>query len=155
MVTDVVGGHSQPAEKKGLALTAETESGIPPLNLDDMMLRRALNNLVDNAIKYTPDGGKVTVKAYIKDKNLILSVVDTGLGISEENQKVLFGRFHRVKRREFTAVKGSGLGLFIVKSLAQKHSGDAWVESKEGEGSTFSIRIPMEGANLVVPEKKS
>lgn len=149
IVTDVTGAHAQAAEKKNLALSANVESGLPILNLDDMMLRRALNNLVDNAIKYTPERGKIVVSAAFHDNNLLLRVTDNGLGISEENQKHLFERFRRVRRREHQAVKGSGLGLFIVKSVAQRHGGDAWVESKEGEGSSFAIRIPLEGVNLV------
>jgi signal transduction histidine kinase len=79
-------------------------------------------------------------------------VKDTGLGVSEENQKHLFERFRRVRRREHQAIKGNGLGLFIVKSVAQKHGGDAWIESKEGEGSTFAIRVPLEGPNLLGAE---
>jgi PAS domain S-box-containing protein len=149
IVTDIVAAHAQPAEKKNLTLSANVDPGLPILNLDDVMLRRALNNLVDNAIKYTPDGGTITVSATIRDNDLVLSVKDTGLGISEENQKHLFERFRRVRRREHQAVKGSGLGLFIVKSVAQRHGGDAWIESKEGEGSTFNISIPLEGANLL------
>ena len=155
LVSDVVGSHTQPAEKRNLALSYETEPGIPVLNLDDMMLRRALNNLVDNAIKYTPEGGKVQVHAFVQDNSIVLSVSDTGLGISEENQAHLFERFRRVRRREHNAVKGSGLGLYIVRNLAQRHGGDAWVVSKEGEGSTFNIAIPIEGANLLVAQKKS
>ncbi len=79
---------------------------------------------------------------------------DTGLGISEENQRHLFERFRRVRRREHQTVKGNGLGLFIVRSVAQKHGGDAWVESAEGEGSAFHIRIPLEGENLMGAESK-
>ncbi len=154
VVTDVANTHMQPAEKKKLALNVHVDAGMPILNLDDMMLRRALNNLVDNAIKYTPDEGAITVAAHLKDNNVVLSVKDTGLGISEENQKHLFERFRRVRRREHQAVKGSGLGLFIVKNVAQRHGGDAWIESKEGEGSTFFIRIPLEGPNLVGADVK-
>jgi PAS domain S-box-containing protein len=149
VVTDIVGNHAQSAEKRNLSLKVQIDPGLPILNLDDVMLRRAVNNLVDNAIKYTPESGSVTVSATIQDNNMLLSVKDTGLGISEEHQKHLFERFRRIRRREHQTVKGSGLGLFIVKSLAQRHGGDAWVESKEGEGSKFSIRIPLEGANLV------
>jgi signal transduction histidine kinase len=154
IVTDIVSNHSQPAEKKGLKLSVALNTALPILNLDDLMLRRALNNLVDNAIKYTPENGAITVGANVQDNNLLLTVQDTGLGISEENQKHLFERFRRVRRREHQAVKGNGLGLFIVKSVAQKHGGDAWVESKEGEGSTFAIRIPLEGANLLGAEAR-
>ncbi|MEP7288007.1 MAG: ATP-binding protein [Chloroflexota bacterium] len=149
VVSDIASMHQQPAEKKNLALIVEIDGTLPILNLDDVMLRRALNNLVDNAIKYTPEKGIITVGAKIKDNNLIVFVRDTGLGISEENQKHLFERFRRVRRREHQAVKGNGLGLFIVRSVAQKHGGDAWVESKEGEGSTFAISIPLEGPNLI------
>ncbi len=152
IVSDIVNTHLQPAEKKNQTLTVNLNSGLPILNLDKTMVQRALNNLVDNAIKYTPNGGTITVSADIQDNHLLLSVRDTGLGISEENQKHLFERFRRVRRREHQSVKGSGLGLFIVKSVAQRHGGDAWVESKEGQGSAFFIRIPLEGANLVGAE---
>jgi signal transduction histidine kinase len=127
---------------------------VPILNLDDVMLRRAMNNLVDNAVKYTPEDGRITVRARLENNNLLLSVQDTGLGISEANQAHLFERFHRVRRREHQTVKGSGLGLFIVKSVAQRHGGDAWVTSKEEQGSTFFIRIPLEPPNLFGADSK-
>ena len=149
VVSDIASTHQQPAEKKNLSLTVEMDPALPILNLDDLMLRRALNNLVDNAIKYTPENGAITVGASIHDNDLLLTVKDTGLGISEEDQQHLFERFRRVRRREHQAIKGNGLGLFIVKSVAQKHGGDAGVMSVEGEGSTFAIRIPLEGANLI------
>ncbi|HLY25493.1 MAG TPA: ATP-binding protein [Aggregatilineales bacterium] len=154
IVNDIVGNHQQAAEKKNISLISDMPTGVPILNLDDVMVRRALNNLVDNAIKYTPDNGSVTVSAGVQDNNLMLAVSDTGLGISEENQKHLFERFRRVRRREHQTIKGNGLGLFIVKSVAQKHGGDAWVESVEGQGSTFAIRIPLEGVNLLGAESK-
>lgn len=154
MATDLVSVHSQPAEKKNITLSADIDPGLPILNLDDVMLRRALNNLIDNAIKYTPDGGTVTVSARAQGSDLVIGVRDTGLGISEENQKRLFERFRRVRRREHQRIRGIGLGLFIVKSVAQRHGGDAWVESQEGVGSTFLIRIPMEGVNLLGAEAK-
>jgi PAS domain S-box-containing protein len=149
VISDIVSNHQAAAEKKNLALGVEMDAGLPILNLDDTMLGRALNNLVDNAIKYTPDGGKITVAAHIQNDNLLLTVRDTGLGIREEDQKHLFERFRRVQRREHQMIKGNGLGLFIVRSVAQKHGGDAWVDSKEGEGSAFNIRIPLEGDNLL------
>ncbi len=148
VTSEVVGTHLQSAEKRGLTLTAEIDPELPLLSLDVMLLRRALNNLVDNAIKYTPAGGAVTVTAFSDDSAVLLSVRDTGLGISPDNQRHLFERFRRVHRTEHQRVKGSGLGLFVVKNVAQRHGGDAWVESVEQVGSTFSIRIPIAGANL-------
>jgi PAS domain S-box-containing protein len=155
MIYDVQGFHAPPAEKKGLALNVDIQPGLPILLLDEMMLKRALNNLVDNAVKYTPTGGAITIRAKTDKNMLIIDVQDTGLGISEENQKHLFERFRRVRRREHQTVKGSGLGLFIVKNVAQRHGGDTILTSREGEGSTFSIMIPMEGANLLTVERKA
>lgn len=148
VASDVVATHQQSAEKKGLKLDAQIDPNLPLLNLDVMLVKRALNNLVDNAVKYTPGGGTITVSAFTKDETVVLSVHDTGLGISPENQRHLFERFRRVHRTEHQRVKGSGLGLFVVKNVAQRHSGDAWVESVEQVGSTFSMSIPIAGANL-------
>ena len=151
MVSDVVSTHVTAAEKKGQKLLSDVDPGLPILALDDMMLRRALQNLVDNAIKYTPADGTITVGAKINTANnaLVLTVKDTGYGISPENQKKLFAQFQRIRRREHIQVKGSGLGLYIVKAVAERHGGKAWVESQEGQGSTFFISLPMEGLNLV------
>jgi signal transduction histidine kinase len=154
MARSVVKTYTPNAEKKNLKLTAVIDPDIPVLSLDAAMLRRALNNLVDNAIKYTPEGGSIMVNAHAEDGTLLLAVTDTGLGISEENQKILFNRFRRVRRKEHTKIKGIGLGLFIVKHVAQRHGGDAWVESREGQGSQFFIRIPLEGVNLIGAEAR-
>jgi signal transduction histidine kinase len=150
IVQRIVQNHLVPAEKGELTISAEVASNIPIINADRTMLERALTNLVDNAIKYTPNGGQVRVTAYTADNSVILAVSDTGYGISPENQKLLFQRHVRLARQEHKKVKGSGLGLFIVKSAAQRHGGDAWVESAEGKGSTFYFSIPLKGDNLVV-----
>jgi PAS domain S-box-containing protein len=151
MVNEVVNTHLPAAEKKGQKLTADVDQSLPILALDEVMLKRAIQNLVDNAIKYTPADGTITVgaKANPADNTLVLSVKDTGYGISPENQKKLFAQFQRIRRREHIQVKGSGLGLYIVKAVALRHGGSAWVESEEGKGSTFFISLPLEGANLV------
>ena len=123
----------------------------PIINADGNMLERAITNLVDNAIKYTPNGGHVDALVYLNAGSVIVGVRDNGLGISPENQKQLFQRHVRLVRPEHKRIKGTGLGLFIVKSVAQRHGGDAWVDSTEGVGSTFSFNIPLKGANLVIP----
>ena len=152
MVNRIVNNHLIPAEKQSLTIHVTVDEGVPIINGDSNMLERAITNLVDNAIKYTPDGGKIDVMVYNRDRNLFVSVRDNGLGISPENQKQLFQRHVRLARQEHKKIKGSGLGLFIVKSVAQRHGGDAWVESQENLGSTFSFNIPLKGANLVIPE---
>jgi signal transduction histidine kinase len=110
---------------------------------DQGLLRHALTNLMDNAIKYTPNGGTVTVSVAEQDAAIVIAVKDTGIGIAAADQVRLFERFYRVKRRETVDIKGSGLGLAIVKSIAQWHRGRVWVESQVGEGATFYILIPF------------
>jgi signal transduction histidine kinase len=145
----VVTSLSEPAAKKKLEFTSSVANGIPILNVDRTMLSSAFTNLVENAVKYTPEGGHVDVALDLDSGSLIFTVKDDGYGIGSEDQKKLFGRNVRIYRKEWKRVKGTGLGLFIVKNVAQRHGGDAWVESAEGQGSTFRITIPLEGANLL------
>jgi len=151
IVHKIVNNHLVPAEKQELTISVKVADDVPIINADANMLERAVTNLVDNAIKYTPNGGKIEVSAQRRDGKVIISVKDSGFGISADQQKQLFQRHVRIARQEFKKIKGSGLGLFIVRSVAQRHNGDAWVESIDGKGSTFSLSIPLEGQNLVVP----
>lgn len=148
IVKRIVENHLVPAEKE-LDIQVAVGEDVPIISADSNMLERAIINLVDNAIKYTPSGGKVAVSVKRVDDQVIIMVRDTGLGISLENQKHLFERHVRIPRQEHKKIKGSGLGLFIVRSVAQRHGGNAWVESQEGIGSTFYLGIPLEGANLI------
>lgn len=149
MVKKIVNTHLVPAEKGELLLAVDISDDIPIVNVDAMMIERSIINLVDNAIKYTPNGGKIEVGLHRKNDDLLITISDNGFGISEDNARKLFNRHFRIRRREHNRVKGSGLGLFIVRSVARHHSGDAFVESVEGEGSTFGIRIPLAGENLL------
>lgn len=148
LVARIANHHLVPAEKQELTLITDIAPNVPILNVDANMLERAVTNLIDNAIKYTPNGGKVCAAVACDGNNVIISVRDNGLGISPENQKLLFERHFRIARQEHRLVKGSGLGLFIVRSVAQRHGGQAWVESAEGQGSTFFISIPIDRNNL-------
>lgn len=107
------------------------------------LLRHAITNLVDNAVKYTPAGGSVAVAVETRDSAMIVSVKDSGIGIAPADQVRLFERFFRVKRRETIDIKGTGLGLAIVKSIAEWHGGRVWVESQLGEGATFYFLVPF------------
>ena len=148
MVQKIVATHLVPAEKGELSLEVDIADDIPIVNVDSNMIERSIINLVDNAIKYTPNGGKIKVGLHRKNDDLLITISDNGFGISEENRRKLFNRHFRIRRREHNRVKGSGLGLFIVRSVARHHNGDAFVESVEGIGSTFGIRIPLAGENL-------
>ncbi|MCU0512017.1 MAG: HAMP domain-containing histidine kinase [Anaerolineae bacterium] len=149
LVRKIAGNYLRPAEKQELTVTVETGDDVPIIHADAVMLERAVTNLVDNAIKYTPNGGKIRVGVHRQAGDVVISVRDNGYGISPENARQLFTRHYRIRRREHNRVKGSGLGLFIVRSVAQQHDGTARVESVEGEGSTFFISIPLAGANLL------
>lgn len=141
--------HLMPAEKEELTLKVTASDDIPIVNVDANMLERSITNLVDNAIKYTPNGGIVEVGIHKNNDSIVITVSDDGYGISDDNLKSLFLRHFRIRRREHNMVKGSGLGLFIVRSVARHHGGDAFVESEVGNGSTFGIRIPLSGENLL------
>jgi signal transduction histidine kinase len=152
IVHKIMGNQLIPADKQELSVTTDIADDIPIINADIHMLERAITNLVDNAIKYTPDKGKIVVGVKRKDDHIVIYVQDNGLGITPENQKLLFERHRRIPREEHKRIKGTGLGLFIVRSVAQRHGGDAWVESTAGKGSTFYIRIPISGPNALIAE---
>lgn len=152
LVKQVTNNHLLPAEKQELTVTVEVADDVPIVNVDANMLERAVTNLVDNAIKYTPNRGRIQVAVRKTDSQIIISVKDSGYGISPEQQKLLFQRHRRLARQEHIRVKGSGLGLFIVRSVARRHGGEAWVESVEKQGSTFFISVPLSGENLIIAE---
>jgi signal transduction histidine kinase len=102
-----------------------------------------LLNLLDNAIRYTPSGGRVTLGCHRRNATIEISVCDTGPGITPEHLPRLFDRFYRVDRGRSRAQGGSGLGLAIAQSIAQLHGGEITVSSAVGQGSTFLVRLPV------------
>jgi two-component system, OmpR family, phosphate regulon sensor histidine kinase PhoR len=110
---------------------------------DGALLHQAVYNLVENAIKYTPNDGHVTLRARTELNHLVFEVEDSGIGIPEDDRPRLFEKFYRGKQREARAQHGTGLGLAIVHSIAESHGGKVWVESEVGKGSTFFLRIPL------------
>lgn len=149
IVNKIVSTLSPIAAQRNIELRIDSAPNIPVMHLDEMMVERALTNLVENAIKYSPEGSTVTIGLALENEHLVLSVSDNGYGIAPEDQARLFERGERIRRKEHRAVRGSGLGLFIVKNVAQQHGGNVQLISQVGEGSTFSILVPLSGANLV------
>jgi two-component system sensor histidine kinase BaeS len=113
------------------------------VEVDPTLFRQAVANLVDNAIKYTPAGGSVTLRAFQADGRQTVRVEDTGLGIAPTDQARLFERFYRARRKETLREKGTGLGLAIVKSIVEQHGGRVSLESRLGAGSAFTLEIPV------------
>jgi signal transduction histidine kinase len=107
------------------------------------LLHQGLYNLVENALKYTPDGGEVTINLLTAPTTLTFAIQDTGIGIPASDLTRLFEKFYRGTNREALAQRGTGLGLAIVKSIAERHGGKVWVESELGKGSKFHLQVPL------------
>ncbi|MFN3928709.1 MAG: ATP-binding protein, partial [Thermoflexus sp.] len=129
------------AMARKLRMTLEVK-GQGVVNGDPIWLRRAITNLIDNAIKYTPAGGIISLGLREQDEEILIWVKDSGIGIAPADQARIFEKFYRVRRKETAHVKGSGLGLALVKSIVEWHGGRIWVESQLGQGSTFYLAIP-------------
>ncbi len=131
------------AEEKGQDLDVELPDTEVMVWGDRQNLSQLLDNLIDNAIKYTPNDGSITVKVSKDDENAILQVTDTGIGISPQFQQRVFERFYRVDKARSQSLGGTGLGLSIVKNIAEKHGGSIDVKSQLGSGSSFTIKLPL------------
>ena len=143
IVTDVIETHQPDAAEKKQTVTRNIETNIAPILGDSRLLTQAVSNLVSNAIKYTPDGGQITVGIKQQDgASVLLEVKDNGYGIPKDAQGRLFSEFYRVKTEATIHIPGTGLGLSLVKSVIDEHEGKVWVDSEEGQGSTFFVEIP-------------
>jgi len=148
IVERVIGSLQLQATQKHVQLSAEIPpQTVPLIEADQALLQQALHNLVDNAIKYTEAGGKVTVRLSTQADSLVFEVADTGVGIAPVDQPRLFEKFFRGISPEGKRTGGTGLGLAIVKSIAERHKGRVWVESQLGKGSTFYLSIPLRQPN--------
>lgn len=127
----------------GVQLINELGSPGPSVRADEEGLRQIIDNLVDNALKYTPAGGRITLRCETNGTEAVLSVTDTGPGIDPAHHDRLFERFYRVDKARSRELGGTGLGLAIVKHLSESMGGTAQVESEIGAGSTFSVRLPL------------
>ena len=145
VVDDVTMLVESTARTKGLTLVVELEDGPLVVLGDEAELDRLLGNLVSNAVKYTPAGGLVRIAARRAGSDVVVRVVDTGLGISEEDQAGLFSAFFRTTNPAALSESGTGLGLAIVASIAERHAGRVEVESRLGEGTTFTVTLPTAG----------
>jgi signal transduction histidine kinase len=132
------------AAQKNIELSVDLPKNTMPLiEADPALLEQAMYNLVENAIKYTPQDGRVSISLKIIGDGMHFEVEDTGIGIAPIDQPRLFEKFYRGGQREAREQKGSGLGLAIVRSIAERHGGKVWLESQLGKGSTFFLQVPL------------
>lgn len=132
--------HS-PAEQKDIAISAEIPAVLPEMEVDGERLKQVMHNLLHNAIKFSPGGGTITVGAEVRDRNLLVQVIDRGVGIAQEAMPRVFEKFYQTE--DAAKVEGLGLGLYISKQIIEAHGGRIWATSKIGEGSTFSFTLPL------------
>jgi PAS domain S-box-containing protein len=124
-------------------IDVEFPPDFPPVLADPEKLEDVLTNLMDNAIKFSPDGGRVTVKGAIGDSEVEITVADKGIGIAPDERELIFDRFYRTGDATVKAVQGVGLGLHICKSIIEAHGGRIWVSSRRGKGSEFTFTLPV------------
>ncbi len=127
-------------------LVLRSEQDMQPIVGDALMLREVITNLVSNAIRYSPDGGDIIVQIRREGRGVRFDVIDHGLGISKEHLANIFEKFYRVYNPEHNDIPGSGLGLAIVKGMVEAHRGSITAESAPGEGSKFSVLLPVSRA---------
>ena len=142
VLDDVAHEYASPAQMRGIRFVIEVAPNLPPVKADPTLLRRALTNLVTNALKYAPDSGPVVLRAEQEGEEVVLSVRDRGPGIAPADLPHVFQKFYRGRQDAAERIHGSGLGLAIVKSIADLHGGRVWCESAPGEGSVFYLALP-------------
>ena len=142
LLEDIAEEYWQHAHLAGLKLEVDIGNGVSTMKGDRALIKQAITNLATNAIKYAPNSGNLVLKAEQLDDELIFSINDSGPGIPKQDQHRLFEKFYRVQQRGTEKVKGSGMGLAIVKSIAEKHDGRVWCISQPGQGTSFFIGIP-------------
>ena len=143
VINDVI-DYFQPAiEKKQHTVIKNIQADCPEISTDPDMLAKAVGNLLDNAIKYTPETGRIEITVVADAQNLIISIKDNGLGIPDEDMSRIFERFYRVDKSRSREMGGTGLGLSIVKHIVQTLKGEVTVTSKPEQGSTFTVKLPL------------
>jgi signal transduction histidine kinase len=159
VISSVVKSETRSAEKRRHVLRVEPKPEVPPVCADPKELRRVLSNIVENAIKYTPDGGRIILSAFEKDSHVVISVADNGRGIPAKDMPILFDKFHRGRpaphspalaegttNAEFLEdadVSGVGLGLYLGRNVMERMGGRISVDSEVGRGSTFKLHLPL------------
>jgi PAS domain S-box-containing protein len=139
IVADAVNFHHPLAEERGLRLESDLPPDVPVVSVDALRISQVFTNLIGNALKFTERGGTITVRARCIDGRVVVSVVDTGRGIPDDDLPRLFDRFWQASRGDLK--RGTGLGLAIAKGIVEAHGGRIWVESRESLGATFSFTL--------------
>ena len=143
LIEEAVGMLKDNAAKRGLTLVWQKPEAVPDITIDKSKVYEIIYNLIDNAIKYT-ENGSVSVELFKKPKSVVIAVKDTGIGLSQDDQKQLFQRFGRVEAGKKVNITGTGIGLYVAKYMVEAQKGRIWAESAgRGKGSTFFVELPL------------
>lgn len=144
LFTNIVAEFESQANKRNIKITIEKDEKLPKISVDPQRMRAVMQNLIENSIKYTHEGGAIKIDVRSPDADTMkIRVSDNGVGIPKEQQGDIFKRFFRAQNAKALDPEGSGLGLFIVKTIVQRHGGTLDFESEEGKGTTFIISLPL------------
>jgi len=143
LLNDIKEEYEAQAAEKDLKLEFNIPPKLPTLQADRSKLIVAVQNLVANALKYTSDGGRISISVEVHDEELLLEVADTGIGIAPEDQMHIFEKFYRAADKRISGITGSGLGLALAREIVRLHGGDIEIESQLDQGSTFTIKLPI------------
>jgi signal transduction histidine kinase len=143
VLAQVLEALSAQAQEKAIDVKSQVDTDLPTLNMNAQHAKQLWTNLISNAVKYTPDGGSVSVSLGKRDGSLVGAVRDTGIGISEKELPFIFTEFFRTQASKAHTQMGTGLGLTIVKRILETYGGEIGVESEAGQGSCFTFRIPI------------
>ncbi|MEN6318085.1 MAG: HAMP domain-containing sensor histidine kinase, partial [Syntrophaceae bacterium] len=142
LISKAVSAMEPLAIAKNLTININVPRDLPHIKMDGEKIVQALRNLIGNAVKFTPEGGQITISAQLLEKEMRISVADTGPGIPKEDLDAIFDKFQQVAITSYNKIKGTGLGLAIVKHIINAHGGKVWVESEKGTGSVFIFVLP-------------
>ncbi len=142
LISDTLESFSELAARRGVTISGQADPALDPVFMDTMKIGRVLNNLIANALRHTPSGGKIEVLARRSANGVEVSVRDTGEGIQPEDLPKIFDSFYRGEKSRSRATGGSGLGLAISRGIVRAHGGDITVDSQPGRGSTFTFTLP-------------
>ena len=151
IILDAAEGLTNWAKTKEIEIIKKIPQGLPDVDVDPNRIIQVFNNLMGNAIKFTPHGGNVTIEARMGSDNLYLdvSILDTGIGITKENLPKIFDKFYQIGERSPADVSGTGIGLSIAKEIVELHGGRIWVESEKGKGAKFNFTLPIASGGLL------
>ncbi len=144
VVESIVEWYKEEAKRRGITFVLEyAGKDFPKVLVDEEKIRLALQNLIDNALRYTREGGRVTVFLKRDTENIEISVQDTGIGVPDDQKQRIFERFFRAENARKVDTQGLGLGLYLAKNIVEAHGGKIWFESEENKGATFTFSIPI------------